>query len=277
MGCAMRQTPITDQKVRPTGILWNGIRDELDLWSAAGKTVRLWLRDDDAIEPTGQLDRLILLSGRFDAPVLLAVVPMRAEPSLVRRLVASAELRPCQHGFLHRNHATPERKAEFGPQRVLEAMVEEIAGGWLRLQDLFGERAHRVFVPPWNRIDPALVARLPEIGFRGLSSIRTVSILSVAGLATVNSDLDVIDWKGGRVGRAHDELVDELHAMLREKREAGESSATLGVLMHHLVHDETAWEFMADLLTVMRHHPAVAMADPADLFASSAAMTGTAD
>jgi hypothetical protein len=240
----------------------------LDRWQAEGKALRLWLRDDDAVEPTEQLEQLIGLSTRFSVPILLAVIPMLAQPSLARRLDAALLLRPCQHGFRHQNHAPPGGKAEFGPHRASEAMIAELAAGRRRLQELFGTRALPVFVPPWNRIDPPLVAQLPGLGFSGLSSFRTMSIPKTAGLTTVNADFDIIDWKAGRIGRTHVGLVEELLTRLRARRHDGHHDQPFGVLTHHLVHDATAWSFLADFLTVMCAHPTASVVDPADLFAA---------
>ena len=36
---------------------WLELNAELDRWHKAGKTARFWLRDDDAVEPTPELER----------------------------------------------------------------------------------------------------------------------------------------------------------------------------------------------------------------------------
>ena len=41
---------------------WVELQAELDRWQEAGKTARFWLRDDDAIEPTPQLERFLVLA-----------------------------------------------------------------------------------------------------------------------------------------------------------------------------------------------------------------------
>ena len=46
----------------------------------------------------------------------------------------------------------------------------ELARGRDTLRRSFGERFAAVLVPPWNRIGDAIVARLPDIGLRGLST-----------------------------------------------------------------------------------------------------------
>ncbi len=44
-----------------TDSLWLPFETELDRWSAAGRRVSLWLRDDDAIAASPALDRLSAL------------------------------------------------------------------------------------------------------------------------------------------------------------------------------------------------------------------------
>ena len=50
-------------------------------------------------------------------------------------------------------------------------------------------------------------------------------------------------------------LVLELAAELRWRREA-DSGEPVGVLTHHLVHDETAWLFLEGLFAATAAHPA---------------------
>jgi hypothetical protein len=245
---------------------WGDVLDELDRWSDGGKTALLWLRDDDAVASSDALERLIALSGAHAAPVLLAVIPMLAERSLALRIADAPLLRPCQHGYCHLNHAAPAGKAEFGPHRPAETRRAEIAEGWRRLGELLGPRALPVFVPPWNRIDAALAAQLPALGFAGLSTIGNRRPAVADRFPVINADLDIIDWKGGRIGRSQTALACELASLLSAKRAQDGREIPFGVIMHHLVHDETAWAFMDEFLHVMRGHPAVRIADPADLF-----------
>ncbi|TMV59615.1 hypothetical protein FGG78_35815, partial [Thioclava sp. BHET1] len=61
---------------------WAAVKTELDRWAAAGRRADLWLRDDDAVAPTAQLDRLIALTGAARVPVLLAVIPRDTDAAL---------------------------------------------------------------------------------------------------------------------------------------------------------------------------------------------------
>lgn len=246
---------------------WQALSQELDNWQLSGRQLRIWLRDDDAIAPSRALTRLSGLAERHGAPVLLAVIPMLAEPALASALRAMPLLRPCQHGVWHRNHAPAgAKKSEFGAEREAQIVDGEIAQGRDRLHDLIGSDILPIFVPPWNRIDPGHAARLGSLGFSGLSCFRGYRHGPAGGPRLLNTHVDVMDWHGGRIGRRPDELLPEIAALLTGMRESGsERTATLGLLLHHRDHDENAWAVLDDVLRLAAAHPAIRLADPATL------------
>ena len=69
-----------------------------------------WLRDDDAVEPTVALDRLLGLTGEFAVPVTLAVIPAFTGEALARRLEAAPHAAVAVHGWSHKNHAPAGQK-----------------------------------------------------------------------------------------------------------------------------------------------------------------------
>ncbi len=234
---------------------WRAIEILLDRFAAAGRTARFWLRDDDATEPTPLLDRLVALCERHRAPLLLAVIPEPATQGLADRLAGARQIQPCQHGYSHRNHAPEGTKSrEFGPDRPLAVMLGELAAGRDRLLTLFGAELRPVLVPPWNRIDADLLPHLPALGFKALSTIGRQPFPGQPAIATINPLVDIIDWRHGRVGYDHAALIGKLAAELETALESGEA---IGVLTHHLVHDETAWRFLETLLAITAAHPAV--------------------
>lgn len=244
---------------------WQALALELDRWSAAGRTIRFWLRDDDAVAPSPALDRLSDLAERFTAPVLLAVIPMLAQPSLATALRGMPLLRPCQHGASHLNHApASSKKAEFGAEREAADVDADIARGRQRLHDLLGDAPLPIFVPPWNRIAQSHAARLGALGFSGLSCFRGYRLGPGGGPRLLNTAIDVMDWHGGRVGRPAADILGELVAMLAERRQSESGDAELGLLLHHRDHDEMAWSFLSDLLNAS-HHPAIRTIDAATL------------
>jgi hypothetical protein len=244
---------------------------ELDRWSETGRRLRLWLRDDDAVAPSPALDRLAGLSERFALPVLLAVIPMLAEPTLAAALRSTPSLLPCQHGCRHQSHAAAGmKKSEFGVGRPRAEAAADIAAGRQRLGDLLGASMLPIFVPPWNRIDPDLARVLPEFGFAGLSCFRGYG-LDGDGPALVNSDIDVMDWHGGRIGRSLQALALEIRDQLAARRRQRQGTDTLGLLLHHRDHDETAWAALQTLLATLTAHPVIVTTDPRRLFSDRSA------
>jgi len=249
---------------------WSALFAELDRWAEAGKRLDLWLRDDDATVPSDQLDRLAALSERFAIPVLLASIPLLAQQTLARRLESAPLLRPCQHGTTHGNHAPPgEKKSEFGLHRPLPEILTEIAAGQQRLRELFGARLLPIFVPPWNRIHPTVAAELPGLGFPGLSCFRNFTLGPAGGPRLVNTDLDLIDWHDGRVGRQPGGLLAEMVQLLASRRTNPESSQPFGLLLHHHDHDDTTWAFLTNLLVRLSGHAAVAFSGPDAIFGAA--------
>lgn len=206
----------------------------------AQNPVVFWLRDDDAIEPTAALDRLLAMAARHHIPVLLAVIPALATEALAKRLAREATVTVAVHGWRHLNHAPPDqKKQELGPHRPIAEMLAELDAGRARLSALFGEALAPVLVPPWNRITRDLAAHLPEIGFERLSAFAG---FSAAAPPTVNSTVDIMNWKGERGGRDANDLVADIIRRIEAKPDA-----PVGMLSHHLVHDEAAWRFLERL------------------------------
>ncbi|MBM3534841.1 MAG: hypothetical protein FJX60_17575 [Alphaproteobacteria bacterium] len=239
--------------------VWEDFGWELDAWGKAGRLATLWWRDDDAVAPSAALDRLNTLGRAHRVIPALAVVPRTAEPALPGEALL-------QHGYAHTNHGV-KKKAELGADRPAATVAGELASGRRRLLDLFAGRVLPVLAPPWNRIAPEVVALLPGLGFRGLSTYRPRERAEAApGLLQVNTHADIIDWRERRfVG---DEVaLGALIGHLADRREGGADAAEpTGVLTHHLVHDAPAWSFLDRLFTVTRAHPAIRWLTPAQAF-----------
>jgi hypothetical protein len=246
---------------------WAAIDEELARWRDAGRTPTLWWRDDDAIDATPALDRLLSLQRTHGMPLALAIVPAGATPALAARLAQVPGIDLLQHGYAHSNHAPAgEKKAELGPERPAMVVLGELGTGWLALERLFGPVVLPVLVPPWNRIAPGLVHALPEIGFRGLSTfgIRPRTRL-VSGWVQVNTHIDLIDWSTRRF--AGTEAVLDAFARALASARTG-SDEPLGLLSHHLAMDEPAWDFLNSLWERVGGTPGIGIAAANSLFAS---------
>jgi hypothetical protein len=221
---------------------------ELSLWREGGLTPRFWLRDDDATRPGPALDRLIGLVRRFEAPLLLAVIPHAATDALAERIAGEPLVTPCTHGFAHRRR-TPDDvpPAELDGARPTADILAELVAARARMRDLFGARVSGILVPPWNRLSREVAARLHEPGFSALSTNSWHE--DGSRLPQLNTQIDIVDWAGGRRGHTIEWAAGELLRRLGQARERGGSP--LGILSHHLVHDEQAWETLEWLLRTL--------------------------
>lgn len=237
------------------GQTWMPLRAELERWSAAGQMARLWFRDDDAVDPTDALDRLLALTRDAHVPLTLAVIPALTGKALADHLFAEQHAAVALHGWSHTNHAAPdEKKQELGGHRPAEVVLGELRDGFGKLERLYPQKLVPMLVPPWNRIDQALVAKLPALGLRALSVYGRAK--SGGAITLLNTHVDIMNWHGTRAGRPHAELVAALVAELQARFEGDREP--IGILAHHLVHDATAWDFLLRLLEETQDHPAVA-------------------
>lgn len=231
--------------------VWQPLLDELDRWQQRGQIATAWLRDDDAIEPTAPLERLLTLTGRYAVPTTLAVIPAFTGGALAHRLATAAHVEVAVHGWSHENFAPGgEKKQELGAHRPADVVLASLEKGLTHLSRLHGDRFVPVLVPPWNRIDPELIPKLGGIGYRALSVFGPETN---SALRSLNTHVDVIDWRGTRGGRDAGVLVGEMVARLRAMEAGG---GTLGLLTHHLVHDAAVWTFLEALFERTTGHPA---------------------
>ena len=225
--------------------------DTLDAWRRQGRVARFWLRDDDAVEPTPALDRLLELGAKHRVPLALAVIPAHAKPSLAEYLAERPDVNVVLHGWSHENHApSDQKKQELGAHRPAEVVLGQLAEGHARLYQMFGGRYTPILVPPWNRIDKTLLPELPAIGLSGLS---VFGAEKPGPLTTINTHADIMDWHGTRGCRPAADIVADIVKRLGEMDGDRQS---MGLLTHHLVHDEAAWAFIHALFAATSGHPA---------------------
>jgi hypothetical protein len=238
----------------PDDEVWQPLRAELARWIHANRSARFWLRDDDAVKPTEALERLLALSGKNAVPLTLAVIPGHAENALAARLANEVDVTVAVHGWSHENHALKdEKKQELGSHRPREAVVGQLQDGYTRTEGLFPQRFVPVLVPPWNRIDPLLLPELPKLGFEALSVIGPARPKHMAFLPVINTHVDLMDWHDTRCCRDHGELVAAIVKELQQRFDG--SGEPIGILTHHLVHDDSAWAFLRTLFAVTAEAP----------------------
>ncbi|MHA1107660.1 MAG: polysaccharide deacetylase family protein [Alphaproteobacteria bacterium] len=232
---------------------WTEFAQELDCWRDQRRAAIFWWRDDDAVTATPALGRLMALQQEYQVPVAIAVIPARADETLGDP-IADGDNCVLQHGYAHRNHGIG-RKIELGGERPSGEVAEELLLGREKLTDLLGARVLPVLVPPWNRIDDSIAALLPGLGYAGLSAFAPRRDRGVDGFVTVNTHIDIIDWRKTRAFCGEHAALSAAIGHLSAKR-AGSADPLepTGLLTHHLAHDGECWAFMDRFLAETSAH-----------------------
>jgi hypothetical protein len=232
----------------------------LDEAAAKGHALQLWWRDDDAEDATPALQELLALAAQHDLPLALAVVPKGATEALAARLKSEPRVAVLQHGWAHENHAAEgEKKIELGGAYPRDQARDELGHGREKLEALFPGRFLPVLAPPWNRISGEVRGVASEVGLTGLS---------VAGPADaphqVNIHVDIFEWRPVRRPLSRAEVYARVSAEI-ERRISG-SDEPIGIMTHHLVHEEASWTLLDELFGVLAKHPAARWPGTAELF-----------
>lgn len=224
------------------------IGPELARWKAAGHAPAFWWRDDDARGPTPALDRLLALSTRFAAPITIAAVPDGDIAALAKACGAVSDVELAIHGFRHENRAPPGLPS--GEVNDLDGLAE-VMSGLSAAMEVFRRAgvAPSLFVPPWNNAHPTLKRAL---GLRGLGLSCYGEMWSAAEPDRLDAHLDVMRWKPKARFRGAVRFLLRARRLLAERRAKGAWDQPLGLLTHHLDHDEPAWRFLEAFLPVAK-------------------------
>ncbi|WFU79143.1 hypothetical protein QA645_32120 [Bradyrhizobium sp. CIAT3101] len=258
---------------------WDNARQELDIWAASKLKARFWIRDDDAFETSLGLERLRDVAVRFDTRIGLAIIPGKITRGLQEFLAENArQFYPMCHGWRHINYNAGKKPAEFGPDRPISSMIADTKSALHLFKECF-DLSQPIFVPPFNRITPALVKSLPRVGFAGVSLMPSYlerkllqlnSRVQWGGMIKlpefkdglrIDVHLDVIDWRAGTAQRT--KVVSDLLVQQLRGRRLGvvPSDSPIGLLTHHLAHDPPVWHAIDGILDFLRSHEAVEFID----------------
>jgi peptidoglycan/xylan/chitin deacetylase (PgdA/CDA1 family) len=210
--------------------------------------VTFWWRDDDAAADDPRLERLLAIAEENAVPIALAVVPERLEAAAVRRILACPLAQVLQHGLAHQDHRSMDgRKCELVDRLDLD---RRLVAARAMLAERFGDRFVPVLVPPWNRIEPGLRARLPELGFIGLSTFAgRHRPPAVPGLRQVDTHVDVIRWGEER------RHLDTAEIVAAFDEAAARHAGPLGLLSHHLVTGDTGFVALDRAIGLLQDRP----------------------
>jgi hypothetical protein len=241
---------------------WRRLRSEIGRWRSAGRRPRLWWRDDDARCETPRLHRLIVQAARADVPLCLSVIPEGLDKSLCDAVAFYDRIVVLQHGVRHVDDSGAP--SEFRQDEPPEQVAQRLAEGWSALDGF--RRRLPVYVPPWNALTPNVEAALRLSGHRAVSAWNGPS-----RPGRVDAHVDLLRWRGGPRFAGRERVLARLTARLRMHRTGGLWSEPIGLLTHHLVHDEAAWRFLDELLLFGPVQDGVEWPSPDALFAFSAA------
>jgi hypothetical protein len=253
----MSRNPFIDQA-------WRWLGEELERWAEVGQSAQFWWRDDDACDNGDALERLLRISRQRQIPLALAVIPSSLKAGLAETLQLHETVCVLQHGYAHISHAAPgQRKIELGGNRDPEQIMKDLGLGRQTLEQNFDKRFVAALVPPWNRIDSAVVERLPELGFCGISTMKKrASAHPAPGLLQVNAHLDPINWRhdSGFIG-VYPAIAILIQHLVAKRHGYRDSTEATGILSHHLVQNEAVWRFLDDLMEFLSRHTAAEFVD----------------
>jgi hypothetical protein len=222
---------------------------ELRRWRAAGRTARLWWRDDDATGSASTIDRLLLdrllqLSAATHKPLTLAVTPVGEMSGLAARLDGVELVNLAQGGGAPETRREDPEAGEFALDWDQKQVQAALAAGWSRIENL--PRVLKVFVSPWSDIHPRLERALSANGYAGWSARGLAAASGTCPRLDIH--LDLMPWRDGPRFRGRGALLAALAGELRRRRRAGLWEAPIGLLSHHRAHDTPAWTFLGEFL-----------------------------
>ena len=242
-------------------INYTHLLDELDIWATEGLKSRFWVRDDDAVSYTKQIQNLFEIFRSVHARIAIAVIPKHVEESLANYL-QKENCCAWQHGWSHDYH----KFGEFGEERPLELMIEEALNGKSIMNNLFGLSGwQKVFVPPHQMLSLSFKARIHQLGYLGISAGNPLTP-KLKDILEVNVTLDLMDWDKRRVLNS-EEICQKLLSELQARRYGKVPFyMPLGILTHHLAFDTRGWQELSKLIDTIYSHPAVKFEHADELF-----------
>jgi hypothetical protein len=166
--------------------------------------------------------------------------------ALVEACAATPNLDLAIHGFRHENRAPAgQPSGEVNDGDTLDnisAEVETAIAAFAR-----AGLTPDLFVPPWNNAHATLDAALVR---HGLTVSRYGELRAPrAQPPRLDAHLDIMRWKPEARFRGSVKFLMRARRLLVERRVRGLWDDPIGLLTHHLDHDEASWTFLAAFLS----------------------------
>lgn len=229
------------------------LRDALDK-GLSNHRPAFFFRADDVGAGGQAFETLCRLFREYQVPLALAVVPAWLSSTRKEQLLAAAPVtEPLwgwhQHGWRHVNWQRTGKKSEFGEQRPLEKQWRDILNGQQKMQDIFGEHLLPVFTPPWNRLSLQTVKILHQLGFKAVSLDGPLPRggKGPAPLMNLRVSVDLHTRKSRNPDEDFETLLGELTGAVSRKE-------PVGFMVHHARMTLFAFEFLSELLPLLKNH-----------------------
>ena len=235
-----------------------GLVEYLHLLQKEGFKMRVWWRDDDVFEATEELNKLIQFSEKNGVPVHLSVIPKNLTDNAIDLLKSQNKVTILQHGYSHTNYAkVGEPLNEYGMNRALDDMLNDIRYGFYKLSEVFGEQFVPIFVPPWGHIAQPVLEQLHEIGFVGISLIGNNN-KTYSSLKNMNTHIDIHSWKTKSENsydvkmRPFEMIADDIIKIITSAKSQKNGHENIGLLTHSQIMKDNDWEIFTQLITQLK-------------------------
>jgi hypothetical protein len=250
---------------------WPDLTHELDEWEAADLTATFWWRDDDAVKPTEQLDRLLTVAKTL--PIALSVISGSAEKKILAEQLCDVQrISVLQHGWHHTNHgASICIYSEYPGNRPTDDVISELQDGRKQMSTFFGKLFQPVFTPPWHAFDDKFLPLLSESGLWSISRIgpRGSGAAKAAKIFECNIHADLLIWQCPPKFVGEETAIDMLLKHLKGRRLGDYDPAEpTGILTHHEYQDSLSYNFIERLAEVTSNHKTAKWLAASEIFPS---------
>ena len=234
---------------------WQRLSNEIKLWQTP---IEFWWRDDDAVADSPALQTMLAIARESAIPVHLAVIPKALESSLdiIKTPENKAISYVLQHGVEHKSYALAgQRKVELGGSQVLLPLISKLSAGQDLLAAKFADQYLSILVPPWNRIDEDVASALPQVPYKKLSVLSSAKLIETD--FHLNVHIDIINWQQ-RQFAGEGVILDKLIELLTRRRlNIDLRTKPIGLMTHHLDHDNQCWQFINSFFKFCQRHPQI--------------------
>lgn len=225
----------------------------------------VFFRADDIGAGGRAFETLCRLFRHHGVPLGMAVVPAWLSDIRKKQLFEAAPLEEPlwgwhQHGWRHVNWQRSGKNSEFGEHRPHDKQLRDISQGRKKMAEIFGERFTPIFTPPWNRLSTATLRILQELDFKGVSIVKPLprGLKPAVTLKTLRIHLDLHTRKAKDGAADFQTLLAELSSLLGKNDMAG-------IMIHHHRMNHFSFEFLHELLNILKIQPRVQLPGFSDL------------